>query len=103
MENKKTFGAYICRRRKELGLTQREFADRLFVTESAVSKWERGMSYPDITLIRDICAILQVSEHELLTAREDVEARTAETLAKNTCPCCAACAGFSTSSTAAPP
>ena len=47
MENKKTFGAYICRRRKELGLTQREFADRLFVTESAVSKWERGMSYPD--------------------------------------------------------
>ena len=91
MENKKTFGAYICRRRKELGLTQREFADRLFVTESAVSKWERGMSYPDITLIRDICAILQVSEHELLTASEDVEARTA------------ACAGFSTSSTAAPP
>ena len=82
MESKKTFGAYICRRRKELGLTQREFADKLFVTESAVSKWERGMSYPDITLIRDICAILQVSEHELLTASEDVEARTAETLAK---------------------
>ena len=42
------------------------------------------MSYPDITLIRDICAILQVSEHELLTASEDVEARTAETLAKST-------------------
>ena len=82
MESKKNFGAYICRRRKELGLTQREFADKLFVTESAVSKWERGMSYPDITLIRDICAILQVSEHELLTASEDVEARTSETLAK---------------------
>ena len=44
MENKKTFGAYICRRRKELGLNQREFADKLFVTESAVSKWERGGS-----------------------------------------------------------
>ena len=44
MENKKTFGEYICRRRKELGLTQREFAQRLFVTESAVSKWERGVS-----------------------------------------------------------
>ena len=82
MESKKTFGAYICRRRKELGLTQREFADKLYVTESAVSKWERGLSYPDITLIRDICAILQVSEHELLTASEDVETRNAETLAK---------------------
>ena len=44
MESKKTFGEYICRRRKELGLTQREFAQRLFVTESAVSKWERGVS-----------------------------------------------------------
>ena len=82
MENKKTFGAYICRCRKGLGLTQKEFADKLFVTESAVSKWERGLSYPDITLIRDICAVLGVTEHELLTASEDVEARNAETLAK---------------------
>lgn len=81
MENKKTFGAYICRRRKELGMTQREFADRLYVTESAVSKWERGLSYPDITLLRDICAVLDISERELLTASEDTEKRTAEKLA----------------------
>ena len=40
------------------------------------------MSYPDVTLLRDICAVLDISEHELLTASEDVEARTAETLAK---------------------
>lgn len=82
MESKQNFGAYICRCRKALGLTQREFADRLFVTESAVSKWERGLSYPDITLIHDICAVLGISEHELLTASEDVEARTADTLAR---------------------
>lgn len=46
MENKKTFGAYICRRRKELGLTQREFADRLFVTGSgriSFAKRQRDM------------------------------------------------------------
>ena len=44
MENKKSFGAYIMKRRKELGMTQKEFAEKLFVTDSAVSKWERGVS-----------------------------------------------------------
>lgn len=83
MENKKSFGAYICAQRKALGMTQKEFADQLFLTESAVSKWERGMSYPDITMIHDICGILGVSEHELLTASEDVEARNAGRLAKH--------------------
>ena len=80
-ENRRSFGEFIAVRRRALGMTQREFADRLFVTGSAVSKWERGASYPDITLIRDICEILGVSEHELLTASEDVEARSAEKLA----------------------
>ena len=39
-EKKKTFGAYILRRRKELGMTQKVFAEELYVTESAVRKWE---------------------------------------------------------------
>ena len=43
MEHKKTFGSFILQRRKELGMTQKDFAARLFVTESAVSKWERGV------------------------------------------------------------
>lgn len=81
MENKQSFGAYILRRRKELGMTQKEFAEKLYVTESAVSKWERGMSYPDITLIRSICAVLEVDEHELLTGGEDTERRNSERLA----------------------
>lgn len=82
MEDKKTFGGYIYRRRKELGMTQKEFARRVYVTESAVSKWERGMSYPDITLVRDICAVLGVTEHELLTASDDVEKCRLERLAE---------------------
>ena len=78
MESKKTFGEYIRERRKELGMTQKEFAEKLYVTESAVSKWERGMSYPDITLLLDICAALDVTEHELLTASVDTQKRSAE-------------------------
>lgn len=81
-ENKKTFGAFICQRRKELNMTQKEFAQKLFVTDSAVSKWERGLAYPDITLLQSICQVLQISEKELLSASEDTEGRRAETLAK---------------------
>ena len=71
MENKKTFGSYIFQRRRELGMTQKDLAEKLYVTESAVSKWERGLSYPDITLLQNICSVLQVTEHELLTGSED--------------------------------
>jgi len=81
MESKKTFGGYVKAKRTEAGLTQKEFADILYVTESAVSKWERGLSYPDITLIIEICRVLNVSEHELLTASEDIKTRNQEKLA----------------------
>ena len=63
-------------------MTQKEFAEKLYVTESAVSKWERGMSYPDITLLLDICAALDVTEHELLTASVDTQKRAAERMAE---------------------
>ncbi|MFR5782063.1 MAG: helix-turn-helix domain-containing protein [Oscillospiraceae bacterium] len=82
MEDKRTLGEYIAQRRRALGMTQRQFAEKLYVTDSAVSKWERGLSYPDITLLHDICRVLEVSEHELLTASEDTEVRRSETLAR---------------------
>ena len=82
MDNKKTFGSFVLQRRRELGMTQKEFASRLFVTESAVSKWERGLSYPDITLLQNICAVLEVSEHELLSGSEDTRQRDSHRLAE---------------------
>ena len=44
MNEKKTFGEYIHKKRLEAGLTQKELAAQLFVTESTVSNWERGLS-----------------------------------------------------------
>ena len=75
MTDKKAFGAYIKQKRMERGLSQRDMAEQLYVSEGAVSKWERGVSYPDITLISEICRVLEVSEHELITASTDTEAR----------------------------
>ena len=45
MEEKISFGRFIARKRREKNLTQRELAEQLYVTESAVSKWERGVSH----------------------------------------------------------
>ena len=45
MEEKENFGKYILKKRKEAGLSQKALADQLFVSESAVSKWERGVSH----------------------------------------------------------
>ena len=75
MTDKKTFGSFIKLKRIEKKYSQKDLADLLFVTEGAVSKWERGVSYPDITLISDLCRILEVSEHELITASTDTDTR----------------------------
>lgn len=75
MTDKKTFGAFIKAKRIEKSYSQKELAELLIVTEGAVSKWERGVSYPDITLISDICRVLEISEHEFITATTDTDAR----------------------------
>lgn len=78
MNEKKPFGEYIRKKRLEMGLTQRELADRLFVTESTVSKWERALSYPDVSMVTAICAALNITEHEFFTACDDDQAHAQE-------------------------
>lgn len=82
MEEKITFGKFINQKRKQANLTQKELAEIIHVTESAVSKWERGISYPDITLVSTICEALHVTEHELITASEDFRQREIEKQAR---------------------
>lgn len=64
--NKEKFGEFIAELRKEKGMTQRELAERLFVSDKAVSKWERGQSLPDITMLNPLAKVLDVTAAELL-------------------------------------
>ena len=66
MDNIKT-GAFIKERRKEKNMTQKELADLLHITDRAVSKWERGLCAPDISLLEPLAAALDVTIVELIS------------------------------------
>lgn len=70
------FGAFLASLRRELGLTQKELAEKLFISDKAVSKWERGLSLPDVSLLLPLAECLGVSVAELLQGQRD----TRETL-----------------------
>ena len=59
-------GKFIASCRKEKKLTQEELAEKLYITDRAVSKWERGLSLPDADKMLELCNILNISVNELL-------------------------------------
>jgi transcriptional regulator with XRE-family HTH domain len=65
MDNKK-IGLFIASLRKDKNMTQKELADKLYISDQAVSKWERGLSMPDIGLIEKLSDYLEVSVSEIL-------------------------------------
>ena len=64
-------GKFISEKRKRLNMTQSVLASKLHITDKAVSKWERGLSLPDISIIIPLSEILGVSLYDLLKG-EDV-------------------------------
>ena len=64
-----TMGSSIASRRRELGMTQKELADRLGITDKAVSKWERDVCCPDTALLSPLSEILGLSLEELVNAK----------------------------------
>lgn len=64
------FGAFLQARRKSLGLTQAELAEKLHVTDKAVSRWERGVGFPDIRLLEPLAQALEVSLLELMQSQK---------------------------------
>ena len=84
MDRSKT-GALVAAARKEKGWTQRDLARRLHVSDRAVSKWERGAGFPDVSLLEPLAAALDLHVLDLLrgerTAESDVHAAVGEALA----------------------
>ena len=65
-------GRYIAQKRKEKGYTQKDLASLFSITDRAVSKWERGLSLPDASIMIDLSKTLGISVNELLSG-EDLE------------------------------
>ncbi len=60
-------GKFICEKRKALGFTQRELAEKLYITDKTISKWECGNGLPEVGLMLPLCEILGISVNELLS------------------------------------
>lgn len=65
----KVTGCFIAQLRKELGLTQKELAEKLEVTDKAISRWETGKGLPDTSLLKPLAEIFRVSVGELLSGK----------------------------------
>ena len=86
--DKEKIGLFIKELRKEKNQTQRELAEKIHVTDKAVSKWERGLSIPDVAILPDLAKELDISIHELLQGERNtsdrIETVQAETLLADT-------------------
>lgn len=89
--NKYVTGAIIKRLREEKNMTQQELAAELCVSDKAVSKWETGRGFPDITLVEPIAKALGISTIELLSGSDVVNANRSFNMARTkyyVCPIC---------------
>ncbi len=82
--NQEKLGKYLVNLRKEKGLTQKEVARQIGVTEQAVSKWERGIGTPDIGLWNNICLVFGIEPIELLQGGELQKNEQASDTSKDT-------------------
>ena len=64
-------GKYIAGKRKSLGMTQKQLAEKIGMSDKSVSKWERGVCLPDVSVYKELCSILGISLNEFL-AGEDI-------------------------------
>lgn len=70
MMNQTEIGEFIAKCRKEKKLTQAQLAERLNITDRAVSKWETGKSMPDSSIMLELCEILGITVNDLLSGEK---------------------------------
>ena len=68
--NQHKIGRFIAECRKKAGLTQMQLAEKLGITDKAISKWERGLTMPDTSIMLELCDILGISVNELLSGEK---------------------------------
>ena len=76
-------GSFIAARRQAQGLTQRQVADRLSVSDKTISKWETGRGLPEVSLLLPLCEVLDITVNDLLTGETVSEARYREQAEEN--------------------
>ena len=81
--NQEKIGKFIQEKRKEKNLTQSDIAEKLGVSNRAVSKWENGINMPDLSLFKPLCEILDISINELMSAEDIDEERYRDELEEN--------------------
>lgn len=79
--NQTEIGTFIAKCRKEQNLTQAQLAEKLNITDRAISKWETGKSMPDSSIMLELCAILGINVNELLSG-ERIETKHSENYEK---------------------
>lgn len=70
--NNESMANFICELRKSKNMTQKQLAEKLNITDKAVSKWERGMGFPDISILSPLAEALGVTANELLKGERSV-------------------------------
>ena len=84
--NQEVIGNFIAECRKEKNMTQQELADKLGVTDRAISHWENGRRLPDYSMLKDLCDVLSISINELFSgekiSKEDYETKAEENMSK---------------------
>ncbi len=86
--DQESIGKFIAKQRRLKGLTQEELAEQLGITKNAVSKWERGLCLMDMSLLKPLSEILEVSINDILAGEiiesKDIEKKSEENIIKLT-------------------